>query len=226
MPVRPARSLRDLAPFFVKQLCRMLATATLLFGMATIANAQESVTTTLRVSLYYAALESDYPVGEDAAFLDGQGRELHRASAEFVRSASIEGSARLNDGRTLVFDPAQPERGWAPSNTPLGLDALGCALTPFRTAAVAPEIPLGTELFIPETVGLPLPGGGEHDGYWFATDRGVGIEGDRIDLFMATGKASMRTGEAFGLHFLTEVHAQVVGRVHGCPSDLAPGRTS
>jgi 3D (Asp-Asp-Asp) domain-containing protein len=173
-----------------------------------------------RVSLYYVAFEPDYGPsnGDGAAFRDARGRPLYYASQAFVAAASIEGSARTAGGRLLVFDPENPGRGWAWSAEPFGVDARDCPLIPYRTAAIPHWMPLGTRLYIPETVGLPLPDGRRHDGYWYATDRGMGIEGDRIDLFMRFGKASMRDGERFGLEYLRPLHVRVVGRVHGCPS--------
>jgi 3D (Asp-Asp-Asp) domain-containing protein len=171
----------------------------------------------VRVSLYYVAVEDDYPRGRQAAFRDRDGRVLYRASQAFVTAAAIEGSARTADGATLSFEPEKPAQGWKWSDAPYGEDALGCPLVPFRTVAAPSWLPLGARLYIPETVGLPLPGGGRHDGYWYATDRGVGIEGDRIDLFMQVGQASLRGGERFGLEYLKPVRVRVVGRVNGCP---------
>ncbi len=172
----------------------------------------------LRVSLYYVAVEGDYPASGGDAFRDARGHPLYHASPEFVAAAAIEGAARTAAGRLLVFDPEDPGQGWAWSRAPFGVDALDCPLIPYRSAAVPPWIPLGARLYIPETVGLPLPNGRRHDGYWYATDRGVGIDGDRIDLFMRFGKASMRSGERFGLEYLKPVHARIFGRLQGCPT--------
>ena len=33
-----------------------------------------------------------------------------------------------------------------------------------------------------------LPGGGMHDGYWYASDTGGAIKGARIDLFTGPGE--------------------------------------
>lgn len=171
----------------------------------------------MRSSLYYVALERDYPTGRDGLFRDAAGRVLYRASHEYLAAAAIEGSAKTASGAILVFDPANPRDGWRWSRTPYGLDALGCPLMPYRTVAVPPRIPLGTVLYIPETVGLRTADGARHDGVWYATDRGVGIDGDRIDLFMRQGRASMATGEAFGLEYLRPLHVRILTRIHGCP---------
>jgi hypothetical protein len=45
---------------------------------------------------------------------------------------------------------------------------------------------VGTLLFLPRLVGVPLPDGSTHDGHVCAVDIGGGIRGDRIDLFVGT----------------------------------------
>lgn len=61
-------------------------------------------------------------------------------------------------------------------------------MVPYRTVAVDTGlIPLGTALYIPAARGteVTLPSGRKvrHDGYFFASDRGVGIRGNHIDVF-------------------------------------------
>jgi len=72
----------------------------------------------------------------------------------------------------------------------------------------------GAILFIKETVGMLLPGGGVHDGYWYASDTGGAIRGARIDLFTGHGAESMRAAEALNLKTLTVTK---VGDFKGCP---------
>ena len=69
-------------------------------------------------------------------------------------------------------------------------------------------------VFIKETVGMPLPGGGVHDGYWYASDVGGAIKGQRIDLFTGAGARSMGAAQALNLASLTAVK---VGDFKGCP---------
>jgi len=53
------------------------------------------------------------------------------------------------------------------------LDALGCRVIAMRTVAVDSHfIPARSVLFIKETVGLKMPDGSTHDGYWYASDKG------------------------------------------------------
>jgi 3D (Asp-Asp-Asp) domain-containing protein len=99
-------------------------------------------------------------------------------------------------------------------------DSLGCRLQPMRTVAVDPKVfPRHSVLFIKETVGLKMPDGSTHDGYWYASDVGGAIKGARIDLFTGAGAASMKVLQALNL---TSITAVKVGVFEGCPSTRAP----
>jgi len=95
------------------------------------------------------------------------------------------------------------------------LDSLGCRVVAMRTAAVDKNlIPKGSVLFIKETVGLKMPDGSTHDGYWYASDTGGAIKGKRIDLFTGFSASSMNPLRALNLASLTAVK---VGDFKGCP---------
>ena len=95
------------------------------------------------------------------------------------------------------------------------LDSLGCKVVPMRTIAVDKTvIPRRTVLFIKETVGLKMPDGSTHDGYWYASDTGGAIKGKRIDLFTGFSASSMNPLRALNLASLTAVK---VGEFRGCP---------
>jgi 3D (Asp-Asp-Asp) domain-containing protein len=95
------------------------------------------------------------------------------------------------------------------------LDSLGCKVVAMRTAAIDKNlIPRRTVLFIKETVGLPMPDGSKHDGYWYASDVGGAIKGERIDLYTGHGKASMKPMMPLNLSSLTVTK---VGQFKGCP---------
>ena len=95
------------------------------------------------------------------------------------------------------------------------LDALGCKVVAMRTVAVDKAlIPKRSVLFIKETVGLRMPDGSTHDGYWYASDVGSAIKGPRIDLFTGSGARSMGAAQALNLASLTAVK---VGEFKGCP---------
>jgi 3D (Asp-Asp-Asp) domain-containing protein len=95
------------------------------------------------------------------------------------------------------------------------LDSLGCKVVPMRTLAVDKNIiPRRTVVFIKETVGLKMPNGQAHDGYWYASDIGGAIKGQRIDLYTGHNAASMKPMQKFSLATLTAVK---VGQFKGCP---------
>lgn len=94
-------------------------------------------------------------------------------------------------------------------------DSLGCKPVAMRTVAVDPtRIPRRTVLFIAETVGIRMPDGSRHDGYWYASDTGGKIKGPRIDLFTGHGKASMDPIYKLNLAKLSVAKA---GTFKGCP---------
>ena len=95
------------------------------------------------------------------------------------------------------------------------LDALGCKVVAMRTVAVDKNlIPKRSVLFIKETVGLKMPDGSTHDGYWYASDAGSAIKGKRIDLY--TGQSAGSMGAVRGLN-LSSLTAIKVGDFQGCP---------
>jgi 3D (Asp-Asp-Asp) domain-containing protein len=95
------------------------------------------------------------------------------------------------------------------------IDSLGCRVQAMRTVAVDKNlIPKGSILFIKETVGLKMPDGRVHDGYWYASDTGGDIKGKRIDLFTGFSAASMNPLKALNLATLTAIK---VGEFKGCP---------
>jgi 3D (Asp-Asp-Asp) domain-containing protein len=99
-------------------------------------------------------------------------------------------------------------------------DSLGCHPTAMRTVAIDPRIfPRRSILFIKETVGLKMPDGSAHDGYWYASDTGGAIKGQRIDLFTGVGAASMKALAALNL---TTISAVRVGMFEGCPTSKTP----
>jgi 3D (Asp-Asp-Asp) domain-containing protein len=95
------------------------------------------------------------------------------------------------------------------------LDALGCKVVAMRTVAVDKNlIPRHSVLFIKETVGLKMPDGSAHDGYWYASDAGSAIKGPRIDLYTGANAHSMAATKSLNLASLTAVK---VGEFQGCP---------
>ena len=99
-------------------------------------------------------------------------------------------------------------------------DSLGCRPTAMRTVAADPAVfPRRSVLFIKETVGLKMPDGSTHDGYWYVSDVGGAIKGQRLDLFTGVGAASMKALQALNQGTITAVK---VGVFEGCPSARTP----
>lgn len=95
------------------------------------------------------------------------------------------------------------------------LDSLGCKVVAMRTVAVDKSlIPRRSVLFIRETVGMKLPDGSVHDGYWYASDTGGAIKGSRIDLYTGSGSRSAAKAQELNLARLTAIK---VGDFKGCP---------
>jgi len=96
-----------------------------------------------------------------------------------------------------------------------GADSLGCRPVAMRTVATDPRIiPRRTRLFIRETVGMRMPDGTLHDGYWYASDTGGAVKGVKVDLFTGDGRGSMRPAMRWNTRTLT---IQNAGRFDGCP---------
>jgi 3D (Asp-Asp-Asp) domain-containing protein len=95
------------------------------------------------------------------------------------------------------------------------LDSLGCKVVAMRTVAVDRRlIAPRSVLFIKETVGLKMPDGSTHDGYWYASDVGSAIKGQRIDLFTGFSASSMNPFRALNMSNLSAIK---VGDFQGCP---------
>lgn len=98
-----------------------------------------------------------------------------------------------------------------------GRDSMGCRVVPMRTLAADPHVvPKGSVVFIKQTVGLPLPGGGAHDGIWYASDVGGAVRGDHIDLFTGSGASSARALVDHGVD-LAHLTVTKVSTFTGCP---------
>jgi 3D (Asp-Asp-Asp) domain-containing protein len=127
---------------------------------------------------------------------NGQKQTL-KVTAAFRAKLKLEGSGILidEDGKRRVLSywkPGQykelPAADYPSGGTARFAGGKQCPRVPFKTLAVSSGIPLGSKIFIPSTKGMkfPLPGGGtyEHDGIWYAEDRGGAITSGRVDVFL------------------------------------------
>lgn len=140
--------------------------------------------------------------------------------------AAAKAAAEAATGATLSAEQAEhmaAEADWrlsarlyhAGGGGATGNDSLGCRPIAMRTVAIDPRVvPRRTRLFIKETVGMQMPDGTVHDGYWYASDTGGAIKGNKIDLYTGHGRGSMRPAMPLNMSTLTVVEA---GRFDGCP---------
>lgn len=167
------------------------------------------------------------PVSYQAATSVGWGAESTAPAAE---GSTDSGEHALSPEQQALMDEdpdwtARVNLYHAGGGGATGNDSLGCRPIPMRTIATDPRyIPRRTRLFIPETVGMRMPDGALHDGYWYASDTGGAIKGQKIDLYTGHGRGSMRPAMRFNQRRLTLVDA---GRFDGCPPswDARPSQT-
>lgn len=153
---------------------------------------------------YEAAVAADPVVVESTETPDGSTDSMANLSAE--------------QAELMARDPdwsAHASLYHAGGGGATGNDSLGCRPVPMRTLATDPRvIPRRTRVFIRETVGIRLPDGTVHDGYWYASDTGGAIRGQRVDLYTGHGRRSMDPVMRFNQRRLTITQA---GRFDGCP---------
>ncbi|MDP3370781.1 MAG: 3D domain-containing protein [Brevundimonas sp.] len=172
-------------------------------------------------------VEAAGPVSYEAAVAAGLGAESTLAANEGSDSGALalspEQQALMAEGADWT---ARVNLYHAGGGGATGDDSLGCRPIAMRTMAVDPRyIPRRTRLFIPETVGMRMPDGAIHDGYWYASDTGGAIKGQKIDLYTGPGRGSMAPAMRFNQRRLTLVDA---GRFEGCPPswDRVPSQTT
>ena len=153
---------------------------------------------------YEAAVAADPVVVSTASSDEGSDSSEHALSAEqqALMAENADWSARAN-----LYH--------AGGGGATGNDSLGCRPIAMRTVATDPRyIPRRTRLFIRETVGMRMADGAIHDGYWYASDTGGAIKGQKIDLYTGHGRGSMSPAMRLNQRRLTIVNA---GRFDGCP---------
>jgi len=133
-----------------------------------------------RLTYYWVAEEADH-VGERTETVPGL---PGRYSLGFKKALTTEGTGRLLDGRIVN---AAGGGKYAFTDAKWGLGCRGQPLVPFRSIATDPKIiPTGSVVMIEQLVGMKLPGGGYHDGVFWADDVGGSIRGKHIDVFIAS----------------------------------------
>ncbi len=156
---------------------------------------------TFRMTYYHVASEAEVGGGaKNTTLYTPRCKPIAKVTRKLAREASMEGTARLEDGRTInvarscscryspCFFVAKEEHAW-------GVGVGDRPLSPFRSVAVDRRyIPYGTMVYVAELDGLTMPGfppwgGFVHDGCVVAADTGGGIRGRQIDLFSGNAAA-------------------------------------
>jgi 3D (Asp-Asp-Asp) domain-containing protein len=153
----------------------------------------------LKPTFYWVALEQEDGLARNKELKDMDGGVLANVSSRFFSAIGLEGTGRLLDGRVLNYqgrvtlpDGKQEIRYIeCPPEAPYGYGVDKIPLVPFRSVAVDPEVvPMGSRVYIPKAVGLALPDGSVHDGFFRAVDIGDAIRNHRIDMFTSFGDQS------------------------------------
>ncbi len=148
------------------------------------------------VTSYWTADEIDEGLGPKHVSIAIQRRDgtryRTRVSAQFKRRLDVEGTAMLEDGRVLNVTSTKGVYDDVTRVATLGLGTGGRSLVPFRSIAVnrfaAKGLRVGDRVFIPKAVGLKLPSGAHHDGFFRVDDVGSGVRG--IDIYTLTRRDS------------------------------------
>lgn len=152
-------------------------------------------------TFYWVALERESNTKKTKPIKDMKGNIITYVTESFYKELVMEGTGRLLDGRIINFaGKVQKPDGnieirflICPPEAPYGYGAIDLAipLIPFRSIAVDPNVvPLKSKIYIPKVVGMPLPDGSKHDGYFIASDVGAAIINKRIDMFTSYGDQS------------------------------------
>ena len=166
------------------------------------------------------ASASDGPIPYEAA-VAADSNKSKTSDASIGSDEQAAGEDHALDAQQAELMSGDPD--WRPSarlyhaggGGATGRDSLGCRPIAMRTVAVDPKvIPRRTRLFIRETVGMRLADGTRHDGYWYASDTGGAIKGQKVDLFTGHGRGSMAPAQRLNMRTLTVADA---GRFDGCP---------
>ena len=180
-----------------------------------------------RNTWYCVALETEYTsTPQNQTIYDMDGNSMAIVHEGFKKELKIEGSGELLDGRMVNYAGVKDgEHRYRFTPNPYGDGVGNCALVPFHTIAVDPEmIPLGALVRIPETEGMILPDGSSHNGLWRAEDIGSAIKRDRIDIFAGAGHSGGKVLERHGIKNLQPLTVELVeeGPANGCVTQPPP----
>ncbi|MEN0059406.1 MAG: 3D domain-containing protein [Bdellovibrio sp.] len=150
----------------------------------------------LKPTVYYFVIkdEDKKPCDEDekTSLIDAQGKKLLTVCRETLDACLMQGSCGVKQkGKTQTFNVMGRYEGQDrffridQEECRFGYGVRSSCLEPFYTLAADLSIYTpGEVIYIPAVVGLELPDGSKHDGYFVIRDKGRGIKGrGRFDFF-------------------------------------------
>lgn len=153
----------------------------------------------MRPSFYWVAVEKKDTAKKTKKLFDRNGNLLATVTPNYYKELAMEGTGKLLNKKIINYESRKTnpdgttEIFWqfCPPEAPFGYGLGPIPLVPFRSVATdLTVVPLGSKLYIPAAVGIKLPDGTFHDGYFTAVDIGDMITNKKIDLFTAYGDQS------------------------------------
>lgn len=147
----------------------------------------------VRMTLYHIAAQK-CPDPPQIGLPRCGGGTIAMVSQAFQKSAAMQGSAKLCDGRVVGVQKVNPLCFVVVgAEFPWGITASGRPAKPFRSIAIDPKtFAMGRWYYVPELDGLTLPSpasGKVHDGCVHADDVGGAVKGDLVDFFVGEHSA-------------------------------------
>lgn len=147
----------------------------------------------VRMTLYHIAVQK-CPDTPEVPLPRCGGGSIAMVSHVFQKSAAMQGSAKLCDGRVVGVQKVNPLCFVVVgAEFPFGITASGRPATPFRSIAIDPKsFAMGRWYYVPELDGVTLPSpaaGKVHDGCVRADDVGGAVKGDLVDFFVGERSA-------------------------------------
>lgn len=134
-----------------------------------------------KITFYWYVEEDQYSGKRNTPLYTTDHKLLGYFPAEFVKDFRIESCALLSDGRMISY--LKQANRCQIVDEPLGTN--GFTLMPLKSIAVDPAvIPMGSTVFIPEAVDVPIGNNTFHNGVFKAHDIGSAIKGNRIDVYL------------------------------------------
>lgn len=116
-----------------------------------------------------------------------QDRVVEKGTAKFVLIASRGTKEKYTKAMTMratAYTAGYESTGKKPGDRYYGITASGKKVKPYHTIAAPKSIPFGTRVYIPELVEFWKKRGVTISGIFVVEDRGGGIKGNKIDIYM------------------------------------------